>query len=86
MLDYCATVRGVSMIRIHGHQHAGIRIVHEGATLMPTLDAHLFHIKPFSYQDLLPYVSVKPLKSQVESIERNRIMRRASSKKKDQLC
>jgi len=72
--------------RIHGHQHAGIRIVHEGATLIPVLDAHLFQKEPFSYQDLLPYISVKPPKSQAESIERNRIMRKASSKKKDQLC
>jgi hypothetical protein len=26
--------------RIHGRKHAGVRLVQEGATLMPTLDAH----------------------------------------------
>lgn len=71
--------------RIHGHQHAGIRIVHEGATLIPALDAHLFQTEPFDCQDLLPYVEVKDPKSQTESIERNRIMKKGSSKKKDQL-
>ena len=27
--------------RIHGHRHAGVRIVQEGATLALVLDAHL---------------------------------------------
>jgi hypothetical protein len=70
--------------RINGRQHAGIRIVHEGATLLPALDAHLLQMKPFTYQDLLPYVGVEAPKSQTESVERNRIMIKASSKKKDQ--
>jgi len=72
--------------RIHGRQHAGIRIVHEGATLLPALDAHLSQIKPFTYQDLLPYVKARAPESQILSVERNRVMMKASSKKKDQIC
>jgi hypothetical protein len=70
--------------RINGRQHAGIRIVHEGPTLLPALDAHLQQMRPFTYQDLLPYVEVEAPKSQTESMERNRIMVKASSKKKGQ--
>jgi len=70
--------------RIHGRKHAGIRIVQEGPTLLPALDAHLLQTKPFTYQELLPYVKVEAPKSQTESIKRNRIMTKASSKKKDQ--
>ena len=68
--------------RIHGRKHAGIRIVQKGPTLLLALDAHLLQMKPFTYQDLLPYVNVSVPKSQTESIERNRIMTKASSKKK----
>jgi prefoldin subunit 5 len=32
--------------RIHGHKHAGVRIVQEGPTLVLTLDAHLEHDGP----------------------------------------
>lgn len=71
--------------KIHGHQHAGIRIVHEGPTLLPVLDAHLSLTEPFTYQDLLPYVEVKVPKSQTESIKRHRVMKRASSKKKESI-
>lgn len=68
--------------RINGRQHAGTRIVQKGPTLLPALDAHIQQMKPFTYQDLLPYVNVEIPKSQAESIERNRIMVKASSKKK----
>ncbi len=71
--------------RIHGHKHAGMRIVHEGPTLLPALDAHLSREKPFIYLELLPYVEVKIPESQANSIKRNRIMKKASSKKKDQI-
>lgn len=73
-------------IRIHGRKHAGIRIVQKGPTLLLALDAHLLRMKPFTYLDLLPYVNVSVPKSQTESVERNRIMTKASSKKKDQIC
>jgi hypothetical protein len=41
--------------RIHGHRHAGIRLVLEGATLVHALDAHVAHPGPFTAGDLLPY-------------------------------
>jgi hypothetical protein len=41
--------------RIHGHRHAGIRIVLEGPTLVHALDAHTAHPEPFTGNDLLPY-------------------------------
>ncbi len=39
--------------RIHGHRHAGIRIVLEGPTLVHALDAHAAHPEPFTVEDLL---------------------------------
>jgi len=41
--------------RIYGHRHAGVRIVQEGPTLVPALDAHVAHPDPFTVADLLPY-------------------------------
>ena len=35
--------------RIHGHRHAGIRLVLDGATLVPALDAHVAHPGPFTH-------------------------------------
>jgi len=55
--------------KIHGRKHVGMRIVNEGPTLLPALDAHLFRDKPFTYQDLLPYVYAKPPESQIKSVE-----------------
>ncbi|EDN65578.1 hypothetical protein BGP_5934 [Beggiatoa sp. PS] len=72
--------------KIHGHQHVGMRIVNEGPTLLPTLDAHLFQKQPFTYEDLLPYAYTKPPESQTRSIEHKRIMTKGSSKKKEQTC
>jgi len=69
--------------RIHGRKHVGMRVVTEGPTLLPALDAHLIQSKPFTYQDLLPYAYVKPPESQIRSLECKRIMTKASSKKKD---
>ena len=71
--------------RIHGRKHAGIRIVHEGPTLLPALDAHLVRSKPFTYKDLLPYAYAEPPESQIKSADRNRIMKKASSKKKTKI-
>ena len=34
--------------RIHGHRHAGVRIVQDGPTLVLALDAHLAHLYWFS--------------------------------------
>ena len=36
---------------IHGHRHAGVRIVQEGPTLIPVLDAHLNRREPFTAAD-----------------------------------
>ena len=41
--------------RIHGHRHAGVRLVQEGPTLLMALDAHIAHPEPFTAADLWPY-------------------------------
>jgi hypothetical protein len=67
--------------RIHGHRHAGVRIVQEGATLVHALDAHVSHPEPFTVEDLLPYRTARPPTSQTEAVTRRKIMRKARSKK-----
>jgi hypothetical protein len=66
--------------RVHGHAHAGIRLVREGPTLMMVLDAHGRHPAPFTANDLLPYYNAVPPACQVEAEARHAIMRRASSR------
>jgi hypothetical protein len=68
--------------RIHGHRHAGVRIVQEGPTLVLALDAHLAHPGPFGARDLLPYREARPPRHQCEAIHRRKVMRKARSKKK----
>lgn len=68
--------------RIHGHRHAGVRIVQEGATLMLALDAHVTHPGPFDVDDLLPYQSAREPECQRQAISRRKIMRKARSKTK----
>ena len=58
--------------RIHGHRHAGIRIVTDGATLLPTLDAHIHHPATFNVFELLPYVSAEIPKAQQDSKARKK--------------
>ncbi len=67
--------------RIHGHRHAGIRLVLEGATLVLTLDAHAAHPGPFTVDDLLPYRTAREPPCQTEARDRRTIMRKARSKK-----
>jgi hypothetical protein len=67
--------------RIHGHRHAGIRLVLEGATLVPALDAHAAHPGPFTAADLVPYRTAREPPCQTEAQGRRRIMRKARSKK-----
>jgi hypothetical protein len=67
--------------RIHGHRHAGVRIVQEGRTLVHALDAHASHPEPFTAEDLLPYRAARPPTSQTEAVNRRKIMRKARSKK-----
>jgi hypothetical protein len=66
--------------RIHGHRHAGVRIVQEGPTMVHALDAHLTHPEPFRVDDLLPYRSARPPECQRQAIHRRKIMRKARSK------
>jgi hypothetical protein len=68
--------------RIHGHQHAGVRIVVQGPTLPLALDAHAAHPQPFTAEDLLPYRDAQPPPDQREAMRRHKLMRQARSKKK----
>ncbi|GAF82516.1 unnamed protein product, partial [marine sediment metagenome] len=68
--------------RIHGHRHAGTRIVEEGPTEMLALDAHWAHPHTFSPEELQPYHNAKMPKTQKAAIHRRKIMRKARSKKK----
>ena len=67
--------------RIHGHRHAGVRIVQEGATLMLVLDAHQSHPGPFGVSDLLGYRQAQPPPAEQEALRRRKVMRKARSKK-----
>jgi hypothetical protein len=68
--------------RIHGHRHAGVRIVQEGPTLVLVLDAHHAHPEPLTAQDLLPYRTAQEPDCQRQAMDRRKIMRKARSKKK----
>ena len=68
--------------RIHGHRHAGVRIVQEGPTLVHALDAHHAHPGPFAVDDLLAYRSAREPECQRQAIGRRKIMRKARSKTK----
>ena len=68
--------------RIHGRKHAGVRLVQEGATLMPVLDAHKGRETPYQAEELLGYKEAKPPKEEQEAMRRRKIMRRARSKKR----
>jgi hypothetical protein len=67
--------------RIHGHRHAGVRIVQEGPTLLLALDAHGTHPEPFTARDLEPYQDASAPPCQVEALHRRKIMRKARAKK-----
>ena len=67
--------------RIHGRKHAGVRLVQEGATLMPALDAHKDREEPFQVEELLDYKDARPPKQEQEAMHRRKVMRRARSKK-----
>jgi hypothetical protein len=72
--------------RIHGHRHAGVRIVQEGPTLLLALDAHVTHPEPFTAHDLEPYQDASAPTCQVEALHRRKIMRKARSKKNERSC
>jgi hypothetical protein len=68
--------------RIHGHRHAGVRIVQDGPTLVLALDAHRAHPGPFTADDLWPYRTARVPPCQCQALNRRKIMRKARSKKK----
>jgi hypothetical protein len=67
--------------RIHGHAHAGVRLVQEGPTLLVTLDAHCRHPDSFAADDLIPHRDATPPPCQRDAESRRKIMRRARSHK-----
>jgi hypothetical protein len=67
--------------RIHGHRHAGVRIVQDGPTLVLALDAHVAHPGPFTPDDLLPYRTAREPPCQRDALNRRKVMRKARSKK-----
>ena len=67
--------------RIHGHRHAGVRIVQEGPTLLLALDAHLHHPGPLTVEDLILYRHAEAPACQREALHRRTVMRKARSKK-----
>jgi hypothetical protein len=67
--------------RIHGHRHAGVRIVQDGPTLVLALDAHIAHPGLFTADDLLPYRTAREPPCQTEALNRRKVMRKARSKK-----
>jgi len=71
---------------IHGHRHAGVRIVQEGPTLLLTLDAHGTHPEPFTAHDLAPYQDASAPTCQGEALHRRKIMRKARAKKNESSC
>jgi hypothetical protein len=72
--------------RVHGHCHAGVRIVRDGPTLAPALDAHAGHPEVFTRDDLFPFRFASTPSSQLASQHRHAIMRKGRSKKNDASC
>ena len=68
--------------RIHGHHHAGVRIVQEGPTLIHALDLHLRHPEPLTAADLLPYRNASAPPCQLQALARRKLMRQARSSKR----
>jgi hypothetical protein len=68
--------------RVHGHRHAGVRIVQDGPTLLLALDAHVAHPGLFTAEELMPYRTARIPACQREALKRRKIMRKARSKKK----
>ena len=68
--------------RIHGRKHAGVRLVQEGATLMPVLDAHKDRDRPYQAEELLGYRDAQPPPEEQQAVNRRKVMRRARSRKR----
>jgi len=70
------------MRRIHGRAHAGVKLVQEGPTLLPTLNAHEQHQGAFTALELVDYRDVPMPSCQRQALHRRKLMRKARSKKK----
>jgi hypothetical protein len=70
-----------SQRQIHGHAHTGLRVVREGPTLLLVLDAHRRQKKPFTVDELQPFLGAPPPRSQVEAVRRHQLARQARSRK-----
>ncbi len=68
--------------RIHGRTHAGVRLVQEGATLVPVLGAHRDKEQPYRAEQLLNYRQAHPPREEQEAVRRRKIMRQTRSKKR----
>lgn len=68
--------------RIHGHRHAGVRIVQEGPTLVHALDAHHAHPGVLEVAELLPYRRAEEPPCQKQALARRKVMKKARSRKK----
>lgn len=66
---------------VHGHAHAGMRIVHQGPTLTLVLDAHQRHPGPFHQDELIPYLHARLPAPQLAALQRQRVMRQGRSTK-----
>jgi hypothetical protein len=67
--------------RMHGHRHAGVRLVQEGPTFLVALEAHLEHPAPLTAEDLWPYRPAPAPPCQRQALHRRTLMRHARSKK-----
>jgi len=72
--------------RIHGRQHVGTHLVIEAPTFLPAFDAHRARTRPFTVQELLPYVTAEIPESQQQAVTRHQLMRKARSKKNEPVC
>ena len=70
--------------RIHGHKHAGVRIVQEGSTKALALDAHRAHRGLFTVDDLL--LSFGTHARMPTPSDERRIMRKPDPKPNDPNC
>jgi hypothetical protein len=68
--------------RIHGHAHAGVRIVHHGPCLLLVLGAHVRHPGPFSADELAEWIDAPAPPGQLDCRRRRRLMTRARSAEK----
>jgi hypothetical protein len=67
--------------KIHGHAHAGIRLVQRGATLVHVLEIHATQPGLLSAEELWPFRHATEPAAQCVAVRRGTIMRRARSPK-----